>query len=220
MYNYYSIHLCYCRYHIGILKCEGTGLNIPFHYDHYAVYCGDGTVVHMCGADKSSAQICEQRFGDTELKKQGFVQYHDESTGILSTGITFEQIVKRARSKVGQGGYDILFNNCEHFARWCATGSSSSTQVSDVVRTTGAVGGMAAAVGGAAMIGGAGAVAAVASTATVTVSIPTGTAVITGPFGVTLLTVSGPIGWAVGGGALVGALALSYWLTSSKRHPA
>ena len=111
-----------------------------------------------------------------------------------------------------------MFNNCEHFARWCVTGSSSSTQISDIARTTGAVGGMAAAIGGAALIGGAGAAAAVASTVTVTISIPTGTAVITGPFGVILMTVSGPIGWTVGIGVIVGGLALNYWLRSSNRH--
>ena len=33
-----------------------------------------------------------------------------------------EEIVRYARSKIGSGGYHILYNNCEHFANECATG--------------------------------------------------------------------------------------------------
>lgn len=37
--------------------------------------------------------------------------------------------VARARKKLGMHGYDLLFNNCEHFAIWCKTGISNSRQV-------------------------------------------------------------------------------------------
>jgi hypothetical protein len=37
--------------------------------------------------------------------------------------------VERARSQIGVGGYDLAFNNCEHFANWAATGKRSSPQV-------------------------------------------------------------------------------------------
>ena len=43
-----------------------------------------------------------------------------------------EKTVERARSKLGQKGYNILTNNCEHFAIWCKTGEEESSQVRDL----------------------------------------------------------------------------------------
>ena len=42
-----------------------------------------------------------------------------------------EEVVKRARSKVGtgQGEYNLWTNNCEHFAMWCKTGESRCSQM-------------------------------------------------------------------------------------------
>ena len=45
---------------------------------------------------------------------------------------TPEEIVSYARSKLGTGGYHILYNNCEHFANECVTGISISHQAEDV----------------------------------------------------------------------------------------
>lgn len=40
-----------------------------------------------------------------------------------------EVVVQRALSRVGETGYHLLWNNCEHFATWCKTGHEHSTQV-------------------------------------------------------------------------------------------
>jgi Lecithin retinol acyltransferase len=37
--------------------------------------------------------------------------------------------VQRALSRVGERGYSLTGNNCEHFATWCATGIAVSQQV-------------------------------------------------------------------------------------------
>ena len=42
------------------------------------------------------------------------------------------QIVKMARSRLGEKGYHILYNNCEHFAYECLFGKKKSSQVDDV----------------------------------------------------------------------------------------
>jgi hypothetical protein len=42
-------------------------------------------------------------------------------------------VVQRAESRLGQSNYNLLFNNCEHFATWCKTGVSDSQQVRDFV---------------------------------------------------------------------------------------
>jgi len=46
----------------------------------------------------------------------------------LSSSITPKKSLKRAKSKLGQTGYDLIKNNCEHFALWCRIGLAVSTQ--------------------------------------------------------------------------------------------
>ena len=42
------------------------------------------------------------------------------------------EAVATARSRMGEGGYHILYNNCEHFANECVTGKHYSEQVEGV----------------------------------------------------------------------------------------
>ena len=46
---------------------------------------------------------------------------------------TPEETVKRARSRIGETHYNLLTNNCEHFAIWCKTGVSESLQISEML---------------------------------------------------------------------------------------
>jgi len=45
---------------------------------------------------------------------------------------TPEETVQRARSKLGETQYNLVLHNCEHFAIWCKTGVSESSQVNRV----------------------------------------------------------------------------------------
>jgi hypothetical protein len=42
------------------------------------------------------------------------------------------ETVKRAKSRTGSTDYNLVFNNCEHFALWCKTGRHESSQVKHV----------------------------------------------------------------------------------------
>lgn len=43
-----------------------------------------------------------------------------------------KEIVAAAEARIGEGGYDILHNNCEHFVHECAFGSHDSPFLQDV----------------------------------------------------------------------------------------
>jgi hypothetical protein len=45
-----------------------------------------------------------------------------------------EETVRRARSRLGERKYNLVFNNCEHFALWCKTGIAKSSQVNEAVK--------------------------------------------------------------------------------------
>ncbi len=43
-----------------------------------------------------------------------------------------EDIIKIAISKLGEDGYDIVHNNCEHFANYCVFNKKESKQIDDI----------------------------------------------------------------------------------------
>lgn len=43
-----------------------------------------------------------------------------------------KEVVEIARSKIGTGGYHILYNNCEHFVNQCLFGEKKSSQVDEL----------------------------------------------------------------------------------------
>ncbi len=91
---------------------------------HHGVDMGDSWVIHFSSADgtKSGASIrwarIEDFAGDATVRVQPY-----------GTRFDAEQAAERARSMLGQSGYDLFSNNCEHFATWCAAGEHSSAQV-------------------------------------------------------------------------------------------
>lgn len=79
-------------------------------YTHHGIYIGNGQVIHylsdMIKVDnidifKDGATLCVM------------------STKASPTKYTSNEIVGRAYSRVGEDKYNLIFNNCEHFARWC-----------------------------------------------------------------------------------------------------
>ena len=45
-----------------------------------------------------------------------------------------DAVIARAESRLGESSYDLISNNCEHFAAWCKTGISSSSQIDAIWR--------------------------------------------------------------------------------------
>jgi hypothetical protein len=57
------------------------------------------------------------------------VSYPEDSCS--AAGVT----LRRAMGRLGEQNYNLLFNNCEHFAHWCKTGRHRSSQVEDWLHT-------------------------------------------------------------------------------------
>ena len=50
-----------------------------------------------------------------------------------------KETVSRAYSRLGETSYDLIKNNCEHFAIWCKTGIAESYQVNSVLKALKAI---------------------------------------------------------------------------------
>jgi hypothetical protein len=94
-------------------------------YTHHGIYVGDGKVVHYAG-------LCRgwRRGPIEQTSLQAFargrpvsVRTHPDSRFAAC------EVIARARSRLGEGCYRILSNNCEHFCEWCVCGESRSRQI-------------------------------------------------------------------------------------------
>lgn len=92
-------------------------------YKHYGIDCGDGTVIHY----RKPSEIIE-RTSMATLSRGNSVYVVEDLEGF---SFVPDVVVARAESRLGENNYNLLFNNCEHFAWWCKTGISHSKQIRD-----------------------------------------------------------------------------------------
>lgn len=101
-------------------------------YKHFGIYAGNGKVIHYAALNGD--------FGDNicihEAPLERFAQENEIIVGRFSdafmnthTVYSPDETVARARSRLGERQYNLVTNNCEHFALWCKTGESESFQV-------------------------------------------------------------------------------------------
>ena len=85
---------------------------------HHGIDLGDGSVAHYLEGE----QILRSPLGEFCLGETPRVICYEEAD---PSG----QTLRRAMSRIGEQRYNLLFNNCEHFAVWCKTGQHRSSQV-------------------------------------------------------------------------------------------
>ena len=94
-------------------------------YTHHGIYVGQGRVVHYSGFSGfwQCGPVEEVSFRRFAAAHPVRIVDHDGST------YSPHEIVRRARSRIGENDYRLLTNNCEHFCNWCLCGVSRSAQV-------------------------------------------------------------------------------------------
>ncbi|HAG82564.1 MAG TPA: NC domain-containing protein [Cyanobacteria bacterium UBA12227] len=98
-------------------------LNLQGVYEHHGIDCGDGTVIHY---RKPSETI--ERTSLTTFARGNKIYVKQYPTCFIP-----DVVIQRAKSRLGERNYNLLFNNCEHLATWCKTGVSYSQQIKDFV---------------------------------------------------------------------------------------
>lgn len=103
-------------------------------YEHYAVYIGNGEVIHYAAETsdfRGGAAIRRAPFQNfLGTAKSYFVVCFPEDIFCFSA----EETVRRAEEKLGETKYSLISNNCEHFAIWCKTGCTESQQVETAIQ--------------------------------------------------------------------------------------
>jgi hypothetical protein len=97
-------------------------------YHHHGIYVGNGKVIHYSGLDDNyeSGPVEETDLQIFSAKK-GF------TVKTYKNALSADEIVRRARSRLGESSYGVFNNNCEHFCFWCVVGEHKSPLLDKIV---------------------------------------------------------------------------------------
>ncbi len=95
-------------------------------FNHHGIDLGDGSVAHYL----EGRAILRSPLEDFSRGEAVAVVGYDPAE-ISPAGTT----LRRAMGRLGEQRYNLIFNNCEHFAIWCKTGRHRSAQVDSWLHT-------------------------------------------------------------------------------------
>ncbi|OAB60260.1 NC domain-containing protein [Leptolyngbya valderiana BDU 20041] len=95
--------------------------NLDGVYEHHGIDCGDGSVIHY---SKREPDATVRRTSAIEFTQNRSVYVREYPACYIA-----ETAIQRAESRLGERRYNLIYNNCEHFATWCKTGISDSKQI-------------------------------------------------------------------------------------------
>jgi hypothetical protein len=98
-------------------------------YTHHGIYVGRGRVVQYGGLSRGLRRgpVEEVPLSQFAQGRMIWIRLHE------SSGLDRDEVVRRARLRLGENRYHVLTNNCEHFCEWCVRGEHRSYQVDELV---------------------------------------------------------------------------------------
>ncbi|BFZ05769.1 hypothetical protein BsWGS_08808 [Bradybaena similaris] len=110
----------YRSHNSRVLQSLSPGDRVQFHrflYSHWGIYIGDGNIIHVSEDNEDkAAKVKIDNFWDVAGEDKAS---KNNGQDIEWSSLSAEQIIRRARSYVGNTEYDQLFDSCEHFVNWC-----------------------------------------------------------------------------------------------------
>ncbi|MBD2197896.1 MULTISPECIES: lecithin retinol acyltransferase family protein [Calothrix] len=92
-----------------------------FKFTHHGIYIGNDEVIHYWKHKVRKTEINKFTLGKNIHIKNHKKEYSSS------------RVVERAKKRLGENKYNLIFNNCEHFATWCKTGKHKSKQVGGAI---------------------------------------------------------------------------------------
>ena len=101
---------------------------VSFYY-HYGIYASDAEVIQFGLPDNTGIpqeEICVNATDIYGFLRGGMLETAELTRQEKAKRARPDAILERARARLGETGYDILHNNCEHFANDCMFGAPAS----------------------------------------------------------------------------------------------
>ena len=104
---------------------------------HYGIFVSEDEVLQfgLAPAARPLLKDCEVSVCSSTVEEflcGGFIEVASPDKKERKKRKTPEETVKIAKSRLGEKGYHILYNNCEHFAYECAYGEKYCSQAEEV----------------------------------------------------------------------------------------
>ena len=99
-----------------------------YFYSHHGIYAGNGQVLHFKGAIKEKKDPTVILSDIDTFLDRGKLQRRN-----YKQRLPHSETLQMARAQLDQKDYSLVFNNCEHFATYCATGKKKSSQVHKII---------------------------------------------------------------------------------------
>ena len=92
-------------------------------YTHHGLYIDEGYVAEYSLDYGVHLILLDEFIADSKLRLRSHAnaQYSPK------------EAVERAKSRLGECNYNLLFSNCEHFVNWCIEGKEFSRQVDNII---------------------------------------------------------------------------------------
>ncbi len=103
-------------------------------YTHHGIYMGDGKVIHFAGSIREKIDPVVHETDLSKFLKGGILRRRDYKQGLPAS-----ETIRIAREQLSDRSYSMVWNNCEHFATYCATGRKKSQQVKRILSGLGTV---------------------------------------------------------------------------------
>jgi predicted Fe-Mo cluster-binding NifX family protein len=97
-------------------------------YTHHGIYIGEGKVVHLAGAIREKVNPKVHKTDFSRFLKGGKLRRRDYKERLPDC-----ETIRIAKEHLSDKSYSMIWNNCEHFATYCATGKKKSRQVKRVL---------------------------------------------------------------------------------------
>lgn len=107
-------------------------------YCHHGIYVSDDEIIHFIGTeddnilDWSKNSVIQSNLA--KFLRDGRLEVKEYTQDELDDLYDVEHIIHYARNCIGDMGYNLAFNNCEHFANICTLGRFRSRQVENVTK--------------------------------------------------------------------------------------
>jgi hypothetical protein len=98
-------------------------------YTHHGIYVGGGRVVQYGGLSRGLRRGPVEDVPLSQFAQGCPIWLRFE----VSHWLDREEVVRRARLRLGENRYNVLTNNCEHFCDWCVGGEHRSYQIDELM---------------------------------------------------------------------------------------
>lgn len=98
-------------------------------YTHHGIYVGEGRVIQYAGLSHGVSRGPVEDVSLAQFARGRDIWVRSER----SSSFDREEVIRRARMRLGENRYHPLKNNCEHFCEWCMHGEPRSYQIDELL---------------------------------------------------------------------------------------